>query len=514
MNMNVQAPSTKVGRFDKVLMKLAAVDEETLRLCPLHDHENVRAVGEIMILTWLYQCALFLSISYRLLEPAGHFRPGMALIAILIATFIATFIMFLDSYMVMRSGWHLAGITELKRGGLDISGGPAARIKAGLFLGIRIALSVGLAQLTAIFVSLLVFSGDIGARIQDKYLAANSSLMSGAAALVDGGIRRATEAVTAQNAHVAALSRQVATLRQNQIDPSASDPQIQQAQQEVSDLVAQKAKADEDVRTAETFAANELSGIKGADGNSGQAGNGPRRRAAIEQAANARRHVQEVTDALTAARVRLAALRKQTPSANEEAKQQAHDQLPTFEETLRAEDAKLASVKNELTNLTTDREGAIQKAIEDAPNHVALESGLLTQIRVLEQIAKENSKIAAVILLIDVISFGFELAAVLAKVTSYVPTKYAALLASNAFMSAVRIADSMLAELNASESKNRAQPEIGPHDRSQDDKNGLGSASELFGGSNGSVPQPPKRPRGRPRKNPPPTVTGANGQEV
>ena len=52
---------------------------------------------------------------------------------VVVSIFIATFILFIDSYMVMRSGWHLSGIQELKRGGWDISGGMTVRIKAGYF---------------------------------------------------------------------------------------------------------------------------------------------------------------------------------------------------------------------------------------------------------------------------------------------------------------------------------------------------------------------------------------------
>jgi hypothetical protein len=71
--------------------------------------------------------------------------------------------------------------------------------------------------------------------------------------------------VRTQSERVAKLSAQVASLRQQEIDPSASDPQIQPAQQEVEQLLAQKAKADEDIRNAEIFASNELGGIKGAE---------------------------------------------------------------------------------------------------------------------------------------------------------------------------------------------------------------------------------------------------------
>jgi hypothetical protein len=49
---------------------------------------------------------------------------------------------------------------------------------------------------------------------------------------------------------------------------------------------------------------------------------------------------------------------------------------------------------------------------------------------------------------IDFVSFGFELAAVLAKMMSYVPTTYAALLARDAYMSDVRIVDGMMKVLD------------------------------------------------------------------
>jgi hypothetical protein len=79
-------------------------------------------------------------------------------------------------------------------------------------------------------------------------------------------------------------------------------------------------------------------------------------------------------------------------------------------------------------------------------------------------------------LLIDLTSFGFELAAVLAKVTSYVPTTYAALLARDAYMQVVHIVDEMMVQLN----------------------HGSGE-TDLFGNSVDPL-SPPKRPRGRPRK--------------
>jgi hypothetical protein len=159
---NVPPPAPKAGLLARLLIKIAGVDEQTLRLCPPHDWENALAVAGLMILGLLYQSTLFALVGHQLWASPGQIRPEIVVGSI----FIATFIMFIDSYMIMRSGWHLSGIAELRRAGLDISGGPVARIKAGLFLAFRIVLSIGLAQLTAVFVSLLIFGADVNSPIE------------------------------------------------------------------------------------------------------------------------------------------------------------------------------------------------------------------------------------------------------------------------------------------------------------------------------------------------------------
>lgn len=508
MDISHAPTAPKADPVTKILIWIAAVVEETLRRCPPADWSSVRAVALIMICTWLYQTALFCLISHLLFELPGQIRPEL----VLASMFIATFILLIDRYMIILSGWHLSGIEELKRGGLDISGGAAARIKAGFFLAIRIFLSIGIAQLTAIFMSILVFSADIAAEIRGDNLRANARPLAAITTLVDAAIQRATEAVTAETARDAALSAQVTALRQNQIDPSGNDPQLQQAQAELTQLIAAKAKADEEVQAAETFATNELGGIKGAEGNSGHPGDGLRHKAAMERVKNARDHAQTAASALEAARARLDALRKQLASASEAVKQNAHEQLPTYEDAHAAENAKLTSLKDELARLTKGRNEAIRDALENAPDHVPLDNGFLAQITALEHIAQRDGKIAAVILLIDLTSFGFELASVLAKVLTYVPTTYAALLARDVYMGVARIVDEMAGELERQSGQAKAsgilfgnKPDH-PEPANDNAVNGATVRSPAFGGPTSGgpdelPPQPPKRPRGRPRKN-------------
>jgi hypothetical protein len=489
----------KCGPITTLFYKIAAVDQKTMAGCPEHDHNNACAVAEIQIAVWIYQTALFSIISHRLFATPGTIRPEL----VFMSMFLATFILLIDSYMVMRSSWHLSGIDLLKRGGIDISGGPWARIKATIFLVVRIGLSVGLAQLTAVFVSILIFASDIDAKIFNAYRLANAHLIIGATEPVDVEIKSATDAAEMQKTHVAALVAQVNTLRNYEIDPTSGDPLVQQAQQELTQMLRAKSKADEDLRATEIFATNELGGIQGS-GNSGRPGHGPRHRAAVEQLANARMHAQEATSAVESARKRLDALRKQQHGlALEAIRQQAHDQLPVFEARLAEENAKLSALNDELTRLTHGRNDAIRANIERAPDHVALDNGLLNQIRILDEMAQDSPKIMALILLIDLTSFGFELAAVLAKITSFVPTTYAAILARDAYMGAVRMVDAMVKELNPEPSTDPKEPAIVmPPEPANDNWPAHEQAvrQNPFNGPDDPPPPPPKRPRGRPRK--------------
>ncbi|HEX4409036.1 MAG TPA: DUF4407 domain-containing protein [Xanthobacteraceae bacterium] len=499
-------PRRKVGPWMKLMIYIAGADEETLQHCPQHDWSCVCAAGEIFLCALVFQTAILTLVAHELFAKPGEFRVELLIGAL----FIALFVMLIDSYMVMRSGWHLSGIQELKRGGLDVSGGAAARIKAHIFLAVRLGFSVALAQLTAIFVSLLIFFADIEAPILDDYLKANAHLVAPATELVNATIARATSAVSNQTARVQALAGQVATTRQNIVDPSSSDPVLRQAEKEVGDLTDRNTKAEDEARSGQVFVNNESGGVKG-DGNSGIPGYGPRYRSAVRQAADAKSHAQSIAVELATARSRLDDLQKQHPIAADAVRQQAHDQLPSLEESLKAEESKLGAGKNELATLIANREENIRKAIENSPDHVAMNNGFLHRIAILEDIATKDRKIAAVIILIDLISFALELAGVFSKVTSFIPTMYAALTARNAYMGAVHIVDEMTAELKAIDAESEkigiqpdpdpplepapaAAPPLVPEPTLDIDK----------------PPEPAKRPRGRPRKHPRPN-NGASG---
>lgn len=266
----------KFGPFMKLIFRITGVDEETMLKCPKHDVDNVRALSELLIASFLWQTTLLSLIGHRLFAAPGEVRP----VLLLGAAGIALFVLLIDSYIFYRSGFEISGIDELRRGGLEVGGGNGPASKIG-YLAARVVLSVGFAQLTAIFVALIIFAADIDARIQATYQKANARVLADATAIIDADIQRASVAVNTDAARVDSLSSQITTLRQHDIDPTSGAPQIQQAQEEFNQLLQEQTKADDAVVAAQNYATMERGGNKVGPA-SGIPGNGPRYKAAME----------------------------------------------------------------------------------------------------------------------------------------------------------------------------------------------------------------------------------------
>ena len=494
-NQTPYGPDSPLPQFSfvrRVIHRLTGVDNDTMRQCPQHDADNVRALGELLIASFIWQSLLLTLIGERLFAEPGQFRPDI----LAGATGIALFVMLIDSYIFYRSGFELAGIEELRRASLDVGGpGPAKKIA---YLIARIFLSIGFSQLTAIFTALLIFGADIDARLLSTYQTANARSLAAVAELADADIQRTTSAVKTQGGRIDAVSSQVTTLRQHDIEPTANEPRLQQAQQEVSEAIA-----------AETFASMEKGGVTVDGRSSGVAGIGPRYKAALETAETAKRHAQEASSSLDDARARLDKMRNESASAASTQQERSHSELPTYEQSLATEEGKLAKLKDQLSTLVKDRPETIRRGVEAAADFVPLNRGFLAQLVALDEIATENRKIGTVILLIDLVSFGLELAAVLAKVSSYVPMKYSALLAANSYAAAVRIADELVARLGGNTKDDVPSSSAPPVPPANDNDNESESSSEASSVSDEpdtltdqdeSPPALPKRGRGRPRK--------------
>lgn len=493
----------KIGLLTRICIRLAGGDVDTAQRCPPRDHEVFRILALIMLATAAYQTAVFTLIGHRIFAADGPFNPAILLVAILISTFI----MLIDSFSFMRAGWLSAGEADLARAGLDLRRGWSDQVKKGVSLAVRLILAIALAELLAIFLALIIFAADINVRLTDRFLKENVSGLGTVTMLVDGAIKRAEADVGTQAKRVAALASDMGNLRES-AGGTSSNPQVKAAQADIDRSVAVEARAEDDLRAAEAIAADELAGAKGA-GRSGQPGRGPRRRAAEERIASARIRVAAATRDIEAGRQRLEVLRKEVTASSDAGQARAAKELPRLEAQLAAEDARLTTARSQLKELVDGRGNAIRHGIESTPDHVPFDGGLIAQIKTLEQIADGDRKIQALIFLIGLVGFGFELAGVLAKLTTHTPTTYAALTVRDNYLGSVRIVDEMAEELDRRAAARAArqtaipdapEPDLAPKP-SNDNTDAL---SELLADT-GLVAEPPpaaptKRPRGRPRK--------------
>jgi len=504
---HAQSPR-KTGPIKKLLIKwVAGADEQILNKFPVGEEDIVITGALINCGLWGYQVTIFSFIGHRLFAEPGriHFE------IIAMALGLATFVLLFDAYAINRAGFYQLGAFELARAGLTgISGGWLSRLKNWFFYITRLVLSAGLAQATALVMLVLFLARDIDTRILQSNRNNNAHLVIAATKPVEDEIARAADAVTDQKARVSALTAHVTRLQAGEVDPAAADPQVQQAQQEVADLAARKNKLDEELAARELFRNKELGGVVG-DGNSGRAGHGPRHRAAMAQVEDTRAHLSETTHALDMARTRLDTLRKQQQGiALETARQQAHDQLPVFEARLREESEQLANLNVRLAQLSNGRGEAIRASLEKLPDYVPPDNGLLAQIRTLDEIVRANPRLAAVVAILELVGFGFELAAIFAKMC-FIPSLYARTVTADAYVSAVRMVDAIVKELNPEPEEAEDAPEVVMTEPPANDNwppNSRAVGQNPLDGIDIPPPPPPsspKRPRGRPRKTPRPT---------
>ena len=323
MEFSEQPQPARFGWLTRFVIRLTGADEPTLAMCPERDLDNVKAIAFLMIAVWIYQSSLFAIIAHLVLAAGAIIRPELVAGALLIATII----LLVDSYTIMRSSWHLHGISELKRGGIDISGGIGAQIKNWLFLAVRLALAVILAQLTAIFLSLLLFHNDVAAELDRTYQRQNAALFAEAAACVDAEIDVATTRVEATGNHITALQQEIEKRRGINVAETVDHSRLQAARARVAQLAQQKLIADQRLAAATEFASDELLGIKRAPGNTGKAGRGPARDAAEEKVRFAAKEQSDVAKELDAARAALDAAAADDAQAIAEGQRLAQQRL-------------------------------------------------------------------------------------------------------------------------------------------------------------------------------------------
>jgi hypothetical protein len=524
---NDEKSPRKLTLSQKAMIGLAGADGDIAIQCP-EDIGKLCAVGQTVGALGVFRAVSFAGLAQTFIVPTGQIGPE--LIAGAGALGLAGFMAIVDA-QATRSAWDVGGVEALRSGGLDLSQGNFSKFKSILLLGVRMPVSISSALLAAYSLGLSLTVADIQSRISASDSKANAELYAEGAKLVDDRIERATKAEADEDRYVAKLSDQIAATRTDMLQAGDS---ADSAGKELARLRDQKVKADQSVLEAETFAADELAGVRGVPGP------GPRYKAAQLRATDAKRRAADAAAQLDAALRQADALRTPQASSNLVMRQ---EQLRHFEEALATETAKQSRTRDEVAELTRSRGLAIQAYVESSPAYVRPDRGLLGQGRVFIEIFAENLANRLLIGLIFFTSIALEMVGVFAPLTAFAPTVYAALLVRNRHLRLVNVVDEMIEKLNkkaghriddepandnqpgapleaslfggpevSEPSAPENDPEEGPiSSTGANDSNGGGSPANnndqanlptaANSGEGPNEPQPP-RPRGRPRKYP------------
>jgi hypothetical protein len=197
-----------------MLIKIAGADPDfVLGKCP-EDINTLRAGAGIAVGTFCYNSAMFSAVGSHLFGQAGHSN----LTIYVGATALSSFILAIDSYVFFRCSYLTAGYDELEKAQLDISLPDGQRRMARRFLGIRIGQSCALGFIIGVCCSLLVYSRDIGARVQMDRLKASAPIVQRIDDQMDGEAKLTTEAISSANTQIASLNKQIAAARQTEFN--------------------------------------------------------------------------------------------------------------------------------------------------------------------------------------------------------------------------------------------------------------------------------------------------------
>jgi hypothetical protein len=496
MDTQHAAQRHQFGRVTLFLFKIVGVDKDVMKLCPTRDADNAKTVGWLMLAVWLCQTALFSVMAHLLLARDGEIRPQLIVAGMLVATLV----LLIDSYMIMRPSWFVHGLEELKRGGLIVPGSTWARVKTFIFLTVRLALSFVFALLTAILLGVLVFAKDIGAEIDRAYLQQNTELFAAAAARVDEDLRKNSEARVEVGNTIARAEEEEARLREAAVNPGVENPELKPLLERVARLEQVKINADRELVRARNFTNNERVGLPGEPGNSNEVGEGPRWKAGLERIAIAEGHAQKAAEALAAAQERLRQLQDSIAAETRARVKTVETRLAEVARGKQAEQARLAGLEEAYRRLTEDRERIIWESVQRDPAFVPKDEGLLARMRVLKKLS-DDPTIFTVIILFELAFFGIELAAVLCKITTFVPAMYSVMLAKEDYLRAITAAHDLAQEISRARGGQEPAPDAPapePVEPSGGPPSGApaGASAPPAPGDDATSPGPRGRPRG------------------
>jgi hypothetical protein len=413
-------------------------------------------IGWLLVIVWLWQSVLFTMVGHMMLARSGEWRLDVIAGAMLIATVV----LLVDSYVIVRSSWHLQGLSELKRGGLDLPSPVGARIRNGVFIAVRLLLSAVLAALTALFLSILLFEKDITANLEQQHQRMNAPLLARITAQVDDNHAKLKLEHEEIRKGLSTLADEEKLLRAAVVDPTGDNTELKAALDRVAALVEAKNEAERELTAAEKHAADELGGAR-LPGTSGIRGYGPLRRAADEKVASTRRRLASAVKDIEAAEKQVETLREALKEVSGSKRLAAEAKLAEIALQRKEKEQRLAHVETDLRKREQNRERVVRAAFENDPAYRGQEEGFLARLEALERISQQFH-VKLVVILFHIGLFGIELAAVLAKVATFIPASYTRILPFNDLKGSVWWAMRLREEIDKMHKGHRDDARAGP----------------------------------------------------
>lgn len=410
--------------FTRFQMRLVGVDAKEIAGSPQRDIDMVTTLFWVMAGVWLWQSIVFALTLHMVLAAQGELRPVLVGVALLLATIILLY----DSYGIMMPSWTAHGLEELRRGGIDLQVPLLQRIANASWLTLRLMAAVVTSIMITLFCSLQVFERDITeeslrfARAENKELAVTA----------EGRFNRLLTDLDEDRARLAqnrdGLMAEEAQLRHRlEGGGDDSDPTLRPLADALARLAAEKTEAENALRQAEERAANELGGARTSE-TTGIPGNGPRAQAARQRIQAARRALEAKAQEVDEARARLAATRDQRRGDIAQQATDAQARLAALQVPKEEFEAKLKANTEERARLIADHGKTITAEVSLDPMRATATSGFLGKVKALWRISADPV-IGFVTVLFDIFFFSIEMAAIVSKLATFVPSTYATRLA-------------------------------------------------------------------------------------
>ena len=381
---------------------MTGTDPELLRQAPPRDHASVMTIALIMVLVWIWQTLVFTLTAHMLADEMQHFRPEFAAVAALLATVV----LLVDSYAIVRSAHYMQGLAQLKRGGLDVPGHLGLQIRNGLQSVFRVALATVFAQLAAVAVMLWIFAPEILHRLALNALRANAPIEQRIAADYDATSNRMITEIGQLTAAKAKAQTDAGAFRLDALQGPVEDPELKPAIDTVRR--AEQTRLEAERRLARIPVRDELA-----------------RRAAAQRLAAKRAELLQAQN-------RVDALRAQAQATLDQRQEAVQARLSETQAAEQRHAARIDALEKAHAVRVAGRESSIRATMEKDPAFQTPDRGLLARAGALGQLM-EDPWTFTVATLIHLALFGIELAAVLCKLLTCVPSAYAVTLASEEY---------------------------------------------------------------------------------